>query len=401
MNTPKGNHWNQIEFSQLVTLKRGQDLTKSDFKHGNIPVAGSNGIIGFHDKANYSGPGVTVGRSGSCGMVQYYENDFWAHNTVLVVDDFKGNHPKFINYYLQFLKLEQFATGASVPTLNRNLFSNLLVNDVSYNEQEQIAFVLSTLQKAIQKQEEIINTTSALKKSLLNKLFTEGTKGEPLKQSEAGMIPQSWGAGLLKDYCEKPTYGYTATSAKAGNAKFLRITDITDLGIDWENVPYCEIDKQRMQNYLLKENDIVFARIGATTGKSYIINNPPANAVYASYLIRVRVKPKHLDPTFLFYFFNSPLYWQQINSNKHNNLKLGVNGSVLQQLVIPKPDPAEQKVIAATFGALDKKINYHFRKKTTYENLFKTLLNELMTGAIRVNEIDFHSKLSSSKTVIA
>lgn len=114
-------------------------------------------------------------------------------------------------------------------------------------------------------------------------------------------IPREWSTGELKDFTEKPQYGFNDSACKNGNAKFLRITDITDSGVNWLTVPYCNC--KELDRYLLKGNDIVFARVGATTGKSFLVKNPP-KSVYASYLIRVRVL-KDLFAPFLFYYFNS------------------------------------------------------------------------------------------------
>ena len=399
--------WERTQIGELFKFSSGKarpkDISKIRTYQYRYPVYGGNGILAYSKEYSFDNPYLILGRVGEyCGCAHLTEEKSWISDNALYSKDVLSEIDfDYFKFFFDYFDLNRFSNKNGQPLITQGNVGSLTIAKPAPPEQKQIAFVLKTIQKAIQKQEEIANTTIALKKSLLNKLFTEGTKSERLKQTEAGMLPESWGVGLLKEFCEKPTYGFTASSAKTGNAKFLRITDITDVGIDWENVPYCVIDDNKIENYLLVENDIVFARIGATTGKSYIIKNPPENAVYASYLIRVRVNPEHLDPTFLFYFFNSPLYWQQIDANKHNNLKLGVNGSVLQQLLVPKPNPTEQKLIATTFTALDNKIDFHIRNKTTYNNLFNTLLNELMTGTVRVNDLDFHSKTSSYKKVIA
>jgi type I restriction enzyme S subunit len=85
--------WQRTDFDHFTTLKRGKDLTRNKFRAGRIPVAGSNGVIGYHDTSNVRAPGVTVGRSGSVGRVTFYETNFWAHNTTLFVADFHGNDP--------------------------------------------------------------------------------------------------------------------------------------------------------------------------------------------------------------------------------------------------------------------------------------------------------------------
>jgi type I restriction enzyme S subunit len=166
-----------------------------------------------------------------------------------------------------------------------------------------------------------------------------------LADTEIGTIAKSWRVAELSEVCEPPQYGYTASAEAKGNARFLRITDITESGVKWPTVPFCECPEELMKRYLLKSGDIVFARIGATTGKSYLITDPP-KSVFASYLIRVRCK-KDINPAFLSKFFRSDAYWLQVDSQKDTNLKKGVNGSVLKTLQVPVPPLPEQQKIAA------------------------------------------------------
>ena len=125
--------WQEIEFKSFITLQRGFDLPKSRMKDGDVPVLGSNCIIGFHSEYKIEPPGVVTGRSGTLGLVQYTEKPFWPHNTALWVKDFKGNDPKFVYYKLQTLHLERFNGGVSVPTLNRNVLDTLKIQVPSLN----------------------------------------------------------------------------------------------------------------------------------------------------------------------------------------------------------------------------------------------------------------------------
>jgi len=184
--------WSKVEFDNFTTLQRGKDLTKAEFCEGTVPVAGSNGVIGYHDTAIAKAPGITVGRSGSAGKVTVYEEDFWPHNTSLYVRDFHGNDPYFAGFLLGSLNLARFKTGASVPTLDRNSFKTLPVLVPPLPEQKKIAHILSTVQRAIEAQERIIQTTTELKKALMHKLFTEGLRNEPQKQTEIGPVPENW-----------------------------------------------------------------------------------------------------------------------------------------------------------------------------------------------------------------
>jgi type I restriction enzyme S subunit len=112
--------WQECNLGDVVTLQRGYDLTQRDRRDGSIPVVSSSGISGYHDTAKVKGPGVVTGRYGTLGEVFYIEEDFWPHNTTLFVKDFKGNHPRFISYFLYMLNFAYQNAAGAVPGINRN-----------------------------------------------------------------------------------------------------------------------------------------------------------------------------------------------------------------------------------------------------------------------------------------
>lgn len=151
----------------------------------------------------------------------------------------------------------------------------------------------------------------------------------------------------LADIAEKIDYGVTASAQKQPiGPKFLRITDIQDDSVDWNSVPYCEASAREVRDSLLAPGDIVFARTGATTGKSYLISQCPQGAIFASYLIRVR-PCEEVDPGYLARFFQSSGYWSQIAAKANGAAQPGVNASKLGELVVPLPPLPEQRRIAA------------------------------------------------------
>ena len=118
-----------------------------------------------------------------------------------------------------------------------------------------------------------------------------------------------WQNCTLDDIAEKVDYGHTASAAdKPVGPRFLRITDIQNGGVHWESVPYCECSAQDIHDSGLAAGDIVFARTGATTGKSFLIDAIPEPSVFASYLIRLRLKSGY-EPRLLAYYFRTENYW--------------------------------------------------------------------------------------------
>ena len=157
----------------------------------------------------------------------------------------------------------------------------------------------------------------------------------------------------LDDVAERIDYGLTASAKNSGEgSKFLRITDIQNDQVDWVTVPLCDCSEEERKRYALKTGDIVFARTGATTGKSFLVRSCPENAVFASYLIRVRASEK-VDSGYLSRFFQTPSYWNQITQSSTGTAQPGVNASNLKKLSIPLPSIAQQRRIAEILDRAD------------------------------------------------
>lgn len=163
----------------------------------------------------------------------------------------------------------------------------------------------------------------------------------------------SWPVAHLGDIAQKIDYGLTASAIdKPDGPRFLRITDMQDDSVDWSMVPSCDCSDKEYEENKLAIGDIVFARTGATTGKSFLIRALDRPSVFASYLIRVRLSEK-TDPIYLSHFFKSSKYWQQILSMANGAAQPGVNSSKLKELEIPLPPLIEQKRIAAILDKAD------------------------------------------------
>ena len=142
--------WIKCTLGDVLNFRRGYDLPHSEMRNGSIPVAGSNGIIGYHDTATDITPVITIGRSGNVGTPYIY-NTAWAHNTTLYVDDFKGNDPLYLFYLIKTLPLSSFGGGSAVPTLNRNHIHPLIINHCpDIKEQKRIASLLKSFDDKIE-----------------------------------------------------------------------------------------------------------------------------------------------------------------------------------------------------------------------------------------------------------
>lgn len=192
-------NWNKVKFKKFITLQRGFDLPVSEMKDGEIPVLGSTGIIGYHNKAKVNSPGVVTGRSGTIGLVQYTDKPYWPHNTSLWIKDFKANNPKFIYYKLQTLKLNRYKGGASVPTLNRNNLDNLLVQIPDIPTQEKIASILSSYDDLIDTNRRWIQLLEESARLLFREWFVYFRFPGHEKVKIVDGVPEGWKKLQVKD----------------------------------------------------------------------------------------------------------------------------------------------------------------------------------------------------------
>lgn len=167
-------------------------------------------------------------------------------------------------------------------------------------------------------------------------------------------LPKGWEWSKLKNLSKNIHYGYTASAdSLIKDIRIVRITDIQNNKVNWETVPGCIIDKDEISKFILNKNDILIARTGGTIGKSYLVNEMPVKAVFASYLIRV-IPTEATNSIYIKLFFESPLYWNQLIKKSMGTGQPNVNGVSLSNLVIPLPPIEEQKRIVAKVDALMK-----------------------------------------------
>ena len=187
-------------------------------------------------------------------------------------------------------------------------------------------------------------------------------KEKPLPEITADEIPfdvpDNWKWVRWGDISQSIQYGYNAPALENGRIKMVRISDIQSNEVLWEDVPYCDIDEDSIETYLLQPNDILFARTGGTVGKSYLVEEVPEEAVYAGYLIRTRYSSL-LSPRYLKYFMQGSLYWSQLRNGTIATAQPNCNGKTLGKMIVPLPPLSEQKRIVAkindVFGALDER----------------------------------------------
>ena len=154
-------------------------------------------------------------------------------------------------------------------------------------------------------------------------------------------VPSSWEWTTVNAIAKSILYGVSESAKTCGKYRLLRITDIQNNNVQWDTVPYTDFDTNKAEPYLLNDGDILFARTGATVGKSYLVQGLKEEAIYASYLIRVQTYDAVL-PQYVKFYFESGYYWEQIMQESVGVGQPNVNGTILGNLNIPIPPIHEQ-----------------------------------------------------------
>ena len=181
---------------------------------------------------------------------------------------------------------------------------------------------------------------------------------EGYKKTEIGVIPEDWEVKRLGDCLSKnPDYGINAAAVDYTDTlpTYLRITDISDDG-NYISKNRVSVNHQLSDFYFLEEGDIVFARTGASVGKTYLYNEKDGKLVFAGFLIRIKPNIKILNPTFLKFHTQTKYYWNWVISNSMRSGQPGLNSNDYKSFQIPLPPLHEQKAIAEVLSDTDNLI---------------------------------------------
>jgi type I restriction enzyme S subunit len=381
------NEWKHFRLGDVATLQRGFDLPVQDRAPGPFPVIGSNGIVGFHNEPKIQGPGVIVGRSGTIGKSFYIVGAYWPLNTGLYVKDFHGNDPLFLHFFFQVFDFGKYGAGVSVPTLNRNLVHEAIVCIPPLPEQHAIAAVLSKIQAAVEVQGKIVATLKELKAATMAKLFREGLRGEPLKQTEIGEIPESWELVQLGSLTtQKITDGTHMTPQYVDEGiPFVTATNLLEDSIDFASCKKISLEEHRQLTKRCKpeRDDILLSKVGTLGLVAKVETDAPFSIFVQVALIKVdRTK---MNASYLKHVLRSEMLQKRIHNRASRSTMLYIGVGKVAELEIPIPHKEEQQELVTVLDNFDARIANACYRSVTLKSLFSSMLHLLMTGQVRVN----------------
>ncbi len=284
---------------------------------------------------------------------------------------------------------EGIGNKTTIPNLSRSRLSEFDIFLPPLPEQEKIAAVLHKIQKAIEVQEKIIESTKELKKTLMQHLFTKGTRGEKTKQTEIGEIPESWEVLKLKNCAEKFHGGGTPKTNNSaywtGDIKWTTTAIINeeDIYIDGYQKMISEEGLNNSSSQLVRAGNLL---IGTRVGVGKAVINKKDIAISQDFTAAI-LKKDIISPEFLAYSFKLQKIQDWFERNKRGATIKGVPREDLLELQFPYPPYSEQQKIVEILLTIDNKNQLATSKRHTLQSLFKSTLNKLMIGEIRVKDL--------------
>ena len=390
---PKG--WTSKELKEIVeihnTKRQPLNGREREGRKGEYPYCGANGVVDHIDDYRFDGEYVLIAEDG--GHWGKHESSsyimrgkFWVNNHAHVVcaKDSETTNVFFTNI-VNYLNIEPFIGGDARGKLTKAILQQLVIPFPPLPDQKNIAHILSTVQRAIEAQERIIQTTTELKKALMHKLFTEGLYNEPQKQTEIGPVPKSWEVVKVGDVARIQSGGTPARDVpenwvggtipwvKTGEIDYCTIQDteenITQIGLENSAARVFPTGTLLMAMYGqgITRGRVAVLGIDATTNQACASITPTDAA--------------RLSPAFLYYFFE--YHYENLRKLGHGANQRNMNAALIRGFPLAFPKRDEQVAIVATFKSLDEKRVLHERKRSQLQDIFRTLLHELMTAKIR------------------
>jgi type I restriction enzyme S subunit len=298
--------------------------------------------------------------------------------------------PEYLLYALASLRpalLHEIGTSAhGTRRIGSSSLDSLLLPLPPKEEQGAIAAVLRILEAAVETQDRMVATLRELMTATMTKLFREGLRGEPLKQTEIDDIPKSWSVVPLGTLTSSSAFGPRFSGAlysPDGNVATLRTTDIDEDGsIDYKTMPMAMLDLARFEDHLLEQDDLVITRSG-TCGIAAVFDSQPIPVLPGAFLIRLRLKTE-LGPHFIRSWINSPVGRRSTQRLARGAVQRNISGTSLATLLVPLPKQDEQNEIVRRLLLLEGQFQNAQRKRDALQSVFTSTLKLLVTGQIRV-----------------
>lgn len=424
------SQWRLVSFKRLFSFGRGLSITKADLVEEGIPVI-SYGQI--HSKQNtgtkveqhllrYVPKSYIEGNNSSkvnkgdfifadtsedlegCGNCVYIDNNYliYAGYHSIIARSIQSNDNKYLSYLFKTdcwrSQIRSSVYGVKVFSVTQSTLSDSMVILPPIEEQTTIVsyldYKVGQIDATIAEKEQILEDLKAYRSAIISEAVTKGLdKDVEMKDSGIewlGMIPAKWDCSSLKRFLSQPLQYGANESAESTNPdwpRYIRITDIDEYG-NLRDETFKSLDPEKANDYLLEKGDVLFARSGATVGKTYIFNENHA-ACFAGYLIKAKCGEKLL-PEFLYLYTNSIQYdnWKNSVFIQATIQNIGADKYSLLPIVVPSIDE-QQRILDYVNAKLCKLSSVITDVQSQIDDLKKyksSIITEAVTGKVDLRD---------------
>jgi type I restriction enzyme S subunit len=370
--------WKETNLGSICTFKYGKSLPKTTRSGGEVPVYGSNGVVGHHDTAITTGKTIIIGRKGSYGEISFSENPCWPIDTAYFVDETSTEQDlKWLSYRLTSLGLNQLNKAAAIPGLNREdaYRQELLVPPLA--EQRRIAAILDQADALRTKRREALAQLDSLTQSIFIDMF-----GDPATNSATSNLQPL--ESLLEEPFQNGAYFPKETYCESGGAEMVHMSDAFGGCVRRGQLKRVNCSDEDVKKYSLSTNDILIARRSLTyEGAAKPCMIPPSNEplIFESSFIRIRPNNTKITPIYLFHYLNNERVKNaHIRPYVTKSTISGINQSNLAQVPVMQPPLKLQQEFGMRVQSIEKMQLIQVSSLSVLTELFTSLQHRAFQG---------------------
>lgn len=378
-------NWDLQSLNQIATIKSGKTNSQDSVEDGQYPLFDRSTKIKESDKFLFDTSAVILPGEGREFVPKFYSGKFDLHQRAYSIspEDRSSVFPKFLYYFLSQFKylFSEIAVGSTVDSLRKSHLKNLDILLPPLSEQKKIAEVLSTVDEAIEKTDEIIETTQELKRGLMQDLLTKGIGHDEFKEANLNLkqveIPTKWEVEKFGEIFQK-------RSETVGGAKKMKYVGLEHLESGKTEISgYKKNGKEKSSTRVFREGDVLYGKLRPYLDKAAVA---PFDGICSSDIIPIYATDRSSESYLKFLIHHKIVYDRAVSTQEGTNLPR-TSWSSLATSDIALPLLSEQKKIAEILSAVDEKIQKEKEYKETLEDLKKGLMQDLLTGRVRVTNL--------------
>ncbi|SDJ82735.1 restriction endonuclease subunit S [Paenibacillus naphthalenovorans] len=401
----KSNNIKMIPLKRICKLEYGESLDSARRnEEGTIPVYGSNGIVGFHERAITCGPTIIVGRKGSFGKIVYSETPCFPIDTTYFIDQRHTKHDlKWLYYLLQTLELDVYSQDTGVPGLSREYAYNKICSLVPIEEQRLITLYLdqqtAKLDQLIEKKQRLIDLLQEKRQALITEAVTKGLNPNvALKDSGIewlGQIPEHWNIVRLKFIAKVRsgvTKGRNLSDRETVELPYLRVANVQDGYLDLSEVTTISVMPHEVERYSLRNGDVLMNEGGDfdKLGRGTRWNGEIDPCLHQNHVFAVRPKDINYSDWINLYTSSEPAKRYFIMKSKQTTNLASISSSNIKELQLPFPDKKERdeiiKFVSVHTERLDRLVSLIEKQVDVIREYRQALITVAVTGQIDVRE---------------